>query len=135
MPLHAQGLVQRHIPGRKRIGPAQHAHGDVLGRPVANTGQSAQRGRGAGHVGARVQGQRAAKYVETTDPHDATKKVHTFDGFEQLTPGKMSPQEYDSNMANKVLELCDLTAQRIAADERSEWQELLATAVAFEELD
>jgi alpha-D-ribose 1-methylphosphonate 5-triphosphate synthase subunit PhnG len=43
--------------------------------------------------------------------------------------------EYDSEMANQVTELCDLTAGRIATDERSEWQELLATAVAFEELD
>ena len=57
---------------------------------------------GMPHVLWELQGQRAAKYVETTDPHDATKKVHTFDGFKQLTHGKMSPQEYDSNMADLV---------------------------------
>jgi ubiquinol-cytochrome c reductase cytochrome c1 subunit len=57
---------------------------------------------GMPHVLWELQGQRAAKYVETTDPHNPAKKTHTFDGFEQLTPGLMSPQEYDSNMADLV---------------------------------
>jgi ubiquinol-cytochrome c reductase cytochrome c1 subunit len=57
---------------------------------------------GMPHVLWELQGQRAAKFVEETDPHDATKKVHKFDGFEQLTPGKMSNQEFDSNIADLV---------------------------------
>jgi len=57
---------------------------------------------GMPHVLWELQGQRAAKFVEETDPHDATKKVHKFEGFEQLTPGKMSNQEFDSNIADLV---------------------------------
>lgn len=57
---------------------------------------------GMPHVLWELQGQRAAKFVEETDPHDASKKVHKFEGFEQLTPGKMSPQEFDSNIADLV---------------------------------
>ena len=57
---------------------------------------------GMPHVLWELQGQRAAKCVEEADPHDPAKKVHKFDGFEQLTPGKMSPQEFDSNIADLV---------------------------------
>ena len=57
---------------------------------------------GMPHVLWELQGQRTAKFVEVADPHDASKKVHTFEGFEQLTPGKMSPQEFDSAMADLV---------------------------------
>jgi ubiquinol-cytochrome c reductase cytochrome c1 subunit len=57
---------------------------------------------GMPHVLWELQGQRAAKFVEETDPHDAAKKVHKFEGFEQLTPGKMSNQEFDSNIADLV---------------------------------
>lgn len=57
---------------------------------------------GMPHVLWELQGQRAAKFVEETDPHDASKKVHKFEGFEQLTPGTMSPQEFDSNIADLV---------------------------------
>ncbi|MDE1999222.1 MAG: cytochrome c1 [Burkholderiales bacterium] len=49
-----------------------------------------------------LQGQRAAKFVEQADPHDPAKKELEFEGFEQLTPGKMSPQEFDSNVADLV---------------------------------
>ncbi|MDI1349595.1 cytochrome c1 [Aquabacterium sp.] len=57
---------------------------------------------GMPHVLWELQGQRAAKFVEEADPHDPAKKIHKFDGFEQLTPGKMSPQEFDSNIADLV---------------------------------
>ena len=57
---------------------------------------------GMPHVLWELQGQRAARFVEETDPHDHAKKVHKFDGFEQLTPGKLSPQEYDSAVADLV---------------------------------
>lgn len=57
---------------------------------------------GMPHVLWELQGERAAKFVEKADPHDPAKKIHAFDGFEQLTPGTMSPQEFDSNMADLV---------------------------------
>ena len=57
---------------------------------------------GMPHVLWELQGQRAAKFVEEQDPHDAAKKVHKFEGFEQLTEGKLKPQEFDSQMADLV---------------------------------
>ncbi|WP_298834557.1 cytochrome c1 [uncultured Piscinibacter sp.] len=59
-------------------------------------------GVGMPHVLWELQGQRAAKYVEEKDPHDAAKTIHRFDGFEQLTPGKLSPREYDAAVADLV---------------------------------
>lgn len=59
-------------------------------------------GVGMPHVLWELQGQRAAKYVEEKDPHDPKKTIHRFDGFEQLTPGKMSPLEYDSAVGDLV---------------------------------
>ncbi len=55
---------------------------------------------GMPHVLWELQGQRAAKFVEVDDGHG--KKEHKFDSFEQLSPGKMSAQEYDSAMADLV---------------------------------
>ncbi|MEY3566880.1 MAG: hypothetical protein RLZ19_894 [Actinomycetota bacterium] len=43
--------------------------------------------------------------------------------------------EHDVELAAEVQALCERTADRIAADERREWEELRATAVSFEELD
>ena len=40
---------------------------------------------GMPHVMWELQGQRAAKFVEETDPHNPSAKVHVFEGFEQLT--------------------------------------------------
>ena len=57
---------------------------------------------GMPHVMWELQGQRAAKFVEETDPHNPSAKLHVFEGFEQLTPGKMSPQEFDSATADLV---------------------------------
>jgi ubiquinol-cytochrome c reductase cytochrome c1 subunit len=57
---------------------------------------------GMPHVLWELQGQRAAKFVEESDPHDPSKKTHRFAGWEQLTPGKMSPLEYDNNVADLV---------------------------------
>ncbi len=54
------------------------------------------------HVLWELQGQREAKFVEKPDPHDAKKTVHHFEGFEQLTPGKMSPQQFDDAVADLV---------------------------------
>jgi ubiquinol-cytochrome c reductase cytochrome c1 subunit len=57
---------------------------------------------GMPHVLWELQGVRAAKFVEEKDPHEAGKTVHKFAGFEQVTPGKMSAQEYDNAVADLV---------------------------------
>lgn len=57
---------------------------------------------GMPHVLWELQGQRAAKFIEEKDPHDPSKTQHVFAGFEQLTPGKMSAQEYDNAVADLV---------------------------------
>jgi ubiquinol-cytochrome c reductase cytochrome c1 subunit len=49
-----------------------------------------------------LQGQRKAVFTEVKDAHDATKTVYRFDGYEQLTPGKLSPLEYDEAVADLV---------------------------------
>jgi ubiquinol-cytochrome c reductase cytochrome c1 subunit len=54
------------------------------------------------HILWEWQGQRRAKFVDEADPHDATKTVHRFVGFEQLTPGTKSPLEYDESVADLV---------------------------------
>lgn len=57
---------------------------------------------GMPHVLWELQGVRKAKFVEEKDPHAAGKTVHKFAGFEQVKPGKLSAQEYDSEMADLV---------------------------------
>ena len=57
---------------------------------------------GMPHVLWELQGQRAAKFVEEKDPHDPNKSVQRFAGFEQLTPGTMSAQQYDEAVADLV---------------------------------
>ena len=54
------------------------------------------------HILWEWQGQRAAKFVDEADPHDASKTVHRFVGFEQLTPGTKSQLEYDNAVADLV---------------------------------
>lgn len=49
-----------------------------------------------------LQGERIAKFEEKADPHDPSKMEHVFKGFEQVTPGKMKPQEFDDNIADLV---------------------------------
>ncbi|TFW29737.1 cytochrome c1 [Massilia horti] len=50
----------------------------------------------------QLQGIRTAKYVEEADPHEPGKKVHKFAGFQQETPGTMTEQEFDTNVADLV---------------------------------
>jgi ubiquinol-cytochrome c reductase cytochrome c1 subunit len=57
---------------------------------------------GMPHVLWELQGQRLAKFVDQKDPHDATKTVHVFSGYEQVAPGKMSASEYDNAIADLV---------------------------------
>jgi len=57
---------------------------------------------GMPHVLWELQGVRTAKYVEEKDPHDPEKTIRKFAGFEQVTPGKMTPLEYDTAVADLV---------------------------------
>jgi ubiquinol-cytochrome c reductase cytochrome c1 subunit len=57
---------------------------------------------GMPHVLWELQGQRAAKFIEVKDPHDPKKTMHRFDGFEQLTPGQLSPLQYDQAVGDLV---------------------------------
>jgi ubiquinol-cytochrome c reductase cytochrome c1 subunit len=54
------------------------------------------------HVLWQLQGVRTAKMVEEADPHEHGKKVHRFVGFEQVTPGTLSQQEFDTQVADLV---------------------------------
>jgi ubiquinol-cytochrome c reductase cytochrome c1 subunit len=49
-----------------------------------------------------LQGERVAKFEEKANPHEPEKMEHVFKGFEQVTPGKMKPQEFDDNIADLV---------------------------------
>lgn len=57
---------------------------------------------GMPHVLWELQGVRKAKFVEQKDPHDASKTVHKFAGFEQVKAGKMTSAEYDTAVADLV---------------------------------
>ncbi len=57
---------------------------------------------GMPHVLWELQGVRKAKFEEVKDPHDESKSVHKFAGFEQIKPGKLSAQEYDVAVADLV---------------------------------
>lgn len=54
------------------------------------------------HVLWELQGVRTARFEEEKDPHDHGKVVHVFKGFEQVTPGTMTPQQYDESIADLV---------------------------------
>ena len=54
------------------------------------------------HILWEWQGQRSAKFVDEKDPHDESKVVHKFAGFEQLTPGTKTAREYDEAVADLV---------------------------------
>ncbi len=54
------------------------------------------------HVMWQQQGVRTVKMVEEKDPHDATKTVHKFAGFDQVTKGTMTQLEFDSATADLV---------------------------------
>jgi ubiquinol-cytochrome c reductase cytochrome c1 subunit len=54
------------------------------------------------HVMWQQQGVRTVKMVEEKDPHDATKTVHKFAGFEQVSKGSMTPLEFDTATGDLV---------------------------------
>jgi ubiquinol-cytochrome c reductase cytochrome c1 subunit len=49
-----------------------------------------------------LQGQRTAKFVEEKDPHNEGKTIHRFEGFEQVTPGKLDEHAYDEAVGDLV---------------------------------
>jgi ubiquinol-cytochrome c reductase cytochrome c1 subunit len=57
---------------------------------------------GMPHVLWQMQGVRTAKFAEEKDPHDHSKTVHKFAGFEQVSPGTMNATEFDTNVADLV---------------------------------
>lgn len=54
------------------------------------------------HAMWQQQGIRAAKFTDQADPHEAGKTVHAFAGFEQVEPGTMSQQDFDTATADLV---------------------------------
>jgi ubiquinol-cytochrome c reductase cytochrome c1 subunit len=54
------------------------------------------------HVLWELQGQQRAVFAELPDPHDAKKTVHTFTGFEPITPGTLDKAGYDAAVADLV---------------------------------
>lgn len=57
---------------------------------------------GMPHALWELEGIKSAKFVDQKDPHDPAKTEHKFAGFEQVKPGKMTPIEYDSAVADLV---------------------------------
>ncbi|RZI44972.1 cytochrome c1 [Herbaspirillum sp. HC18] len=57
---------------------------------------------GMPHVLWELQGVREVKFAEEKDPHDSSKTVHKFAGFEQVKPGQMTAAEYDNATADLV---------------------------------
>jgi ubiquinol-cytochrome c reductase cytochrome c1 subunit len=49
-----------------------------------------------------LQGQQRAVFVDEPDPHDPARTTHVFKGFEAITPGTMSPEEYKTAVADLV---------------------------------
>jgi ubiquinol-cytochrome c reductase cytochrome c1 subunit len=57
---------------------------------------------GMPHVLWELQGHTKAVFEDVKDPHDATKTLHVFKGVEVMSPGKLSPQEYNLAVADLV---------------------------------
>jgi len=57
---------------------------------------------GMPHVLWELQGEQEEKFVEEKDPHDASKKVHKFVGFDLVKPGTMNKIEYDNAVGDLV---------------------------------
>ena len=57
---------------------------------------------GMPHVLWELQGVRTAKMIEEKDPHDESKVMHKFAGFEKVTDGKMTAAEYDNAVTDLV---------------------------------
>jgi ubiquinol-cytochrome c reductase cytochrome c1 subunit len=57
-------------------------------------------GVGMPHVLWELQGQQRAVFADEKDPHDATKTVHVFKGYEPLTAGTMTQAQYNEAVAD-----------------------------------
>ncbi|MDT7835949.1 cytochrome c1 [Aquabacterium sp. OR-4] len=57
---------------------------------------------GMPHVLWQLQGEQRAVFADEKDPHDATRTVHVFKGFEQTKPGQLNKADYDAAMADLV---------------------------------
>jgi ubiquinol-cytochrome c reductase cytochrome c1 subunit len=49
-----------------------------------------------------LQGQQRAVFADEPDPHDASKKVHVFKGFETLSAGSMTQAQFNDSVADLV---------------------------------
>jgi ubiquinol-cytochrome c reductase cytochrome c1 subunit len=54
------------------------------------------------HVLWQLQGQQRAIYADEKDPHDPSKTVHVFKGFQQISPGTLTPAQYNEAVADLV---------------------------------
>jgi ubiquinol-cytochrome c reductase cytochrome c1 subunit len=54
------------------------------------------------HVLWELQGVRKAVFEEQHDAHDHSKTVHVFKGFEQVSPGQLTPLQYDNAVGDLV---------------------------------
>jgi ubiquinol-cytochrome c reductase cytochrome c1 subunit len=59
-------------------------------------------GVGMPHVLWELQGIQRAVYATEKDPHDATKSVQVFKGFELASPGQLTPAQYNEAVADLV---------------------------------
>lgn len=57
---------------------------------------------GMPHALWELQGQRKPKYETVKDAHDPSKTVHRFAGYEQVSPGTLSAQQYDDAVGDLV---------------------------------
>lgn len=57
---------------------------------------------GMPHALWELQGQRTAKFATVKDPHDESKVTHQFVGYQQITQGSMTAQQYDETVADLV---------------------------------
>ena len=57
---------------------------------------------GMPHVLWELQGQQRAVFVDVPDAHDPKKVTHVFKGLEPITPGKLSPTQYNEAVADLV---------------------------------
>ncbi|MBK7261257.1 MAG: cytochrome c1 [Rubrivivax sp.] len=54
------------------------------------------------HVLWELQGQQRAVFVEAKDPHNPSKSMHVFKGYESISPGTLSAVDYNTSVADLV---------------------------------
>ncbi len=87
---------------------------------------------GMPHVLWELQGQQRAVFADEKDPHDASKTVTVFKGFESLAPGQMTAAQYNEAVADLVAYLQWMGEPVQASRFRmGVWVLLFLTALAF----